>query len=200
MKTLRIYALICGLSLLGTLSAQAAQLATAKVMSVTGTVTKYTADGAESPLSAGDILTEGDGITTSYHSVAMLVFSNGSELTLEENTHITIRELAQKPFSSSQRYEQLQARPKPVADAADSTTGSSLATSRSSSKAPNSTLPPRTAAIRGTQFSAYLRYNVYTGDMILKINNLDGLVDAITRFAGVEYNEGKTGERITTPN
>ena len=60
------------------LTAQAAQLASAKVLSVTGVAVKEAKDGSETPLKAGDILVEGDGVIVSGLSQAMLVFSNGS--------------------------------------------------------------------------------------------------------------------------
>ena len=65
MKNHNFY-LLAILFLLGSFSAQAADLAAAKVLKVTGNVLKYDAGGENKALQEGDILQEGDAITTSF--------------------------------------------------------------------------------------------------------------------------------------
>ena len=62
--------------MIAAVTASAAQLASAKVTEVTGTVTKYTPDGGNAPIKVGDILKEGDSISATALSQAELVFSN----------------------------------------------------------------------------------------------------------------------------
>jgi hypothetical protein len=96
MKTLRIpFTLFCLLAI-SALSAHAAELATAKVLSVSGTRHENRGrafikiGGRESPLKAGDILREGDRLNSTEGSKAFIVFSNGSEITLYQNTSLSI--------------------------------------------------------------------------------------------------------------
>lgn len=197
MKHIRLSAALCGLFLVSAIASHAAQLASAKVLSVTGSVVKYAEDGTETPLAAGDILTQGDGVTTSYMSEANLVFSNGSELTVAENSSITIKELSQTPYSGKKSYEQLDADPSQSQALLELNYGKvdgHVKQLKSGSKF-DITTPLGTAAIRGTKFSVQLFFNVETGDMILLIKNVDGIVDAASRFAGsVEYGRGNVGD------
>jgi chitinase len=64
MKNSRILLVLLALFGLSALTINAAQLATAKVLSVTGTVNTYNADGTESPLAVGAILAQGDSVVT----------------------------------------------------------------------------------------------------------------------------------------
>ncbi|MGB0417093.1 MAG: FecR family protein [Coraliomargarita sp.] len=198
MKYNRFSTLLCGLFLLAAITSNAAELASAKVLSVTGTVTKYAADGSESPLAQGDILKQGDGITTAVLSTATLVFSNGSDIIVEENSSVTIKELSQKPFGGNKSYEQLSADPSQSQALLELNYGKlngHVKQLRSGSNFHIET-PLGTAAIRGTRFFVGLRYNTITGDMMLSIKNLDGLVDALSRYAGsVDYGRGGMGDK-----
>ena len=56
--------------------------------------------------------------------------------------------------------------------------------------------PLGTAAIRGTKFSAELRYNAERRELILIVTNEDGKVDIISRYAGsFEYGRGNVGDK-----
>ncbi|MDQ8194028.1 FecR domain-containing protein [Coraliomargarita sp. SDUM461004] len=186
MKTLRIpFTILCVLAI-SALSANAAQLATAKVLEVMGTVTKYAANGGKGPLKAGDILTQGDEISASALSSAKLVFSNGSELTIEENTSVDITKLEQASFSSSQSYEQLQADPSKSQTLLNLNYGKLNGHVKKLQSGSTFMVETQlgTAAIRGTQFSVELRYNATRGEFELTVNNFDGLVDIISQFGG----------------
>lgn len=198
MKTLHIPILSLALLVIASATAQAGQFANAKVVSVIGTVAKYSPDGSNRPLKVGELLKEGDSISVTALSEAKLVFSNGSELTIEENTSINITKLQQEPFSGGMSYQQLQA------DPSKSQTLLSLNYGKLSGHVkklkPNSSFnietPLGTAAIRGTIWSALLIYDAERGEIVLSVKNFDGLVDIISRYIGqIEYGKGNIGEK-----
>lgn len=198
MKAFKISTLSLALLMLGAVTAQAAQLASAKVVDVVGTVTKYTADGKNTPLKAGDILKEGDSISATALSEAELVFSNGSELTIEENTSVNIAKLQQASFSGNQSYEQLQADPSKSQTLLELNYGQlsgHVKKLRADSQFDIQT-PLGTAAIRGTKWSVLLIYNAERGEFLLTVKNHDGLVDILSRYIGqFEYSEGNIGDK-----
>lgn len=181
MKTLRIpFTILCVLAI-SALSAHAAQLATVKVLSVEGTVTKYTASGDQSLLKAGDILSQGDSISASELSKADLVFSNGSEITVSEGTSVKIAMLEQEPYDGSQTYEQLQADPSKSQTLLELNYGQLNGHVKKLSTASSFRVKTAlgTAAIRGTRFSIGIEFS--SNQLRLTINNIDGLVDLITQ-------------------
>ncbi len=198
MKNSRILLVLLALFGLSALTINAAQLATAKVLSVTGTVNTYNADGTESPLAVGAILAQGDSVVTTALSETLLVFSNGSELTIEENTSITLAELAQEAFSGNKSYEQLQADPSKSQALLELNYGKvsgHVKKLRSGSEFYIET-PLGTAAIRGTTFKVELRYNAERGEFMLFIYNYDGKVDIMSRYAGVfKYGRSNIGDK-----
>lgn len=181
MKTLRIPFIVLCVLALSALSAHAAQLASAKVLKVEGTVSKYAPDGSNTPLKAGDILTEGDSISATALSSAFLVFSNGSEITVNENTSFSISKLEQSTFSGSQSYEQLQADPSQSQTLLELNYGELgfHVKKLQAGSTFNIETPLGTAAIRGTQGTVKLYYNAELGEFILIVTNDDGLVDFI---------------------
>jgi len=187
MKTLRIpFTILCVLAL-GALSAHAAQLASAKVLKVEGTVAKYAAGGGGStPLKAGDILTEGDSVSATALSSAQLVFSNGTEISVEENTSFNIATLEQAPFGGSQSYEQLQADPSQSQTLLELNYGELKFHVKKLQPGSSFDIetPLGTAAIRGTQGAVKLFYNAERGEFILFVSNNDGLVDILSRYNG----------------
>jgi len=198
MKTLRIpFTILCVLAI-SALSTHAAQLATAKVIEVTGTVTKYSASGDQTQLKAGDILVQGDAVSATALSSVKLVFSNGSELTVEENTSLNLAKLEQDSFSGSQTYEQLQADPSKSQTLLELNYGELNGHVKKLS--PGSSFkvetPLGTAAIRGTFFSIKLFYNAERGEFLLIVKNIDALVDIISRYIGeFEYGSGSIGDK-----
>lgn len=195
MKTLRIpFTILCVLAF-SALSTHAAQLASAKVLKVDGTVTKYSADGKQSPLKSGEILTQGDSISATALSSAMLVFSNGTEITVKENTSLNIAKLEQSPFGGGQSYEQLQADPsqsQALLELNYGEVGFHVKKLQPGSSFDIET-PLGTAAIRGTQGSVQLTYNAQIEVFTLKIKNNDGLVDILSKYnGGLSYGNGNT--------
>ena len=117
MNTMRIpFTLFC-LLVISALPSHAAELATAKVLSVSGTIMRSEGGafikigGRESPLKAGDILRQGDRLNSTKGSKAILVFSNGSEITLYQNSSLSIIALEQEPYTSKRVYNELEADP-----------------------------------------------------------------------------------------
>ena len=197
MKTLRIpFTLLCVLAI-SALSAHvthASQLATAKVISVEGTVTKHTTGGVKlngrgRQLKVGDILSEGHSVYSSADSQAFLVFSNGSEITISENTSVKIAELLQEPYDSSQTYEQLQADPSKSQTLLELNYGQLDGHVKKLSGTSSFMIktPLGTAAIRGTKFSVKLVLDIDTNKFELTIRNLDGLVDFIGQNTAAYY-------------
>lgn len=198
MKTHTFSILSLAIFMIASVTSQAAQLASAKVVDVVGTATKYSAAGQQSPLKTGDILKEGDSISVTALSKADLVFSNGSELTIEENTSVNIAKLQQEAFSSNQSYEQLQADPSKSQTLLELNYGklSGHVKKLHSGSQFHVDTPLGTAAIRGTKFSALLIYNASRGEFLLTVKNYDGLVDIISRYVGqFEYGKGNVGDK-----
>lgn len=196
MKTLRIpFTILCVL-VISALSAHAAQLATAKVLSVNGTVTKYSQSGGNSPLKVGEILVQGDSISATALSSAMIVFSNGSELTIEENTSINLTQLEQDSFAGGQSYEELQADPSKSQTLLELNYGELSGHVKKLRPGSNFSIetPLGTAAIRGTKFTIKLFYNAERGEFMLIVKNVDGIVDIISRYLGeIQYGRGNVG-------
>lgn len=194
--------LFCGLVflLLSAVTASA-ELASAKVIAITGTVTKYNSSG-QTRIAAGAILKEGDSLTTGPLGSAKLIFSNGSELTVKENSSFEISELQQEAYNSSNSYEQLQADPSRSQTLLELNYGElegHVKKLRSDSKFHIQT-PLGTAGIRGTRWSATLIYNAVRGEFTLTVNNFDGLVDIMSRYAGgVTFTSDKTATKSVNP-
>jgi hypothetical protein len=214
MKNSRLHLVLLGLFGLSALTINAAQLASAKVLSVRGTVSTYASgqvgeapngsngpskwNNACAPLKIGDILTQDHSIVTSPLSNAGLVFSNGSELTVTENTSITLAELKQEAFGGKKSYEQLKADPSKSQALLELNYGK--ISGHVKQLRPGSVFyietPLGTAAIRGTKFSVEIRYSAERGEYILIVTNKDGKVDIISRYSGsIEYGRGNIGDK-----
>jgi hypothetical protein len=183
---------------LSSLSAAAQQLATAKVIQVTGTVTKYMANGELQQLSTGDLLREGDAVSATALSSADLVFSNGSELTIEENTSVNFATLKQQAFSGNKRFEALDADPSTSQTLLELNYGKvsgHVKKLRSDSSFEVET-PLGTAAIRGTRFTVTLIFNTERQEFMMSVDNIDGLVDVISKYVGsIEYGSANIGDK-----
>jgi hypothetical protein len=222
MKNARLLLALLAIFGLSAFTANAAELASAKVLSVTGFVNSYIPNGSEKPTGAlgispsdtqvnatqvnatqrqvaiGDILKREDSIVTAVLSSAHMVFSNGSELTVNENTSITVAELAQEAFGGNKSYEQLQA--DPSKSQAVLTLNYGKVSGHVKQLREGSTFyiqtPLGTAAIRGTKYEAELRYNTARREFILIVKNMDGKVDILSRYVGsFEYGRGKVGDK-----
>jgi hypothetical protein len=203
MKKFRTYLALVGLFILSALSINAAQLASAKVIEVIGTVTKDSEVGGKGPLRPGDILTQGDSISVTALSSAKLVFSNGSELTVKENTSVAITELAQDPFGGDNSYEQLEADPSKSQTLLELNYGEVSGHVKKLQQGSKFFIktPLGTAAIRGTNFTVKLYYNPEIGEFLLQITNADGYVDVISSYDGdFEFGKGNISDKVYNSN
>ena len=207
MKTLRIpFTLFC-LLVISALYSHAAELATAKVLSVSGLVMRtegaafIKVGGRESPLKAGDILREGDRLNSTEGSKAFIVFSNGSELTLYQNTSLSIIALEQEPYTSQRVYNELEADPSKSQTLLELDYGQLDGHVKKLTKESSFDIKTAlgTAAIRGTRFRIGLLFTA--NKFRLTITNFDGLVDLITQTtAPVITGDTADGEGNTFDN
>jgi hypothetical protein len=203
MKRPYLHLILLALFGLSSLTATAAQqLASAKVLSMSGTVTSESEDGVESPLMIGTILGQGDSIVTGAWSTALLVFSNGSEILVTENSSITIVELSQEAFGGTKSYEQLKADPSKSQSLLQLNYGkiSGHVKSLKAGSRFDIETPLGTAAIRGTKFVIECRYDAKRLEYNLIVNNLDGRVDIISRYPGaVKYGRDNYADKGFDP-
>jgi hypothetical protein len=187
MKTLRIpFTLFC-LLVVSAQYSHAAELATAKVLSVSGTVMKSEGSafikigGRESVVKAGDILREGDRLNSSKGSKAFIVFSNGSEITLYENSSLSIITIEQEPYTSKRVYNELEADPSKSKTLLELDYGQLDGHVKKLTKESSFNIKTAlgTAAIRGTKFRIRLLFTA--NKLRLTITNFVGLVDLITQ-------------------
>lgn len=180
------------------LPAHASELASAKVTAITGSVTLYTAGGQDVPLSIGQILKEGDSISVTALSQVKLVFSNGSELTVEENSSVRLTTLRQEAFAGNQAYEQLEADPSKSQTLLKLDYGELRGHVKKLQKGSKFFIqtPLGTAAIRGTKFTVKFSYNALRGEFKLTVNNIDGLVDIITNHIAQLALEENLGDKF----
>lgn len=204
MKTMRIpFTLFC-LLVISALSSLAAELATAKVLSVSGTIMRTEGGafikigGRESPLKAGDILRQGDRLNSTKGSKAILVFSNGSEITLYQNSSLSIVALEQEPYTSKRVYNELEADPSKSQTLLELDYGQLDGHVKKLTKESSFNIKTAlgTAAIRGTKFRIRL---IFTANKLrLTITNFVGLVDLITQTTApvisgdIDEGEGNT--------
>ena len=187
MKTLRIYFTLFCLSVISALSSHAAELATAKVLSVSGTIMRSEGGafikigGRESTLKVGDILRQGDRLNSTKNSKAILVFSNGSEITLYQNSSLSIIALEQEPYTSKRVYNELEADPSKSQTLLELDYGQLDGHVKKLSKESSFNIKTAlgTAAIRGTKFRIRLLFTA--NKLRLTITNFVGLVDLITQ-------------------
>lgn len=192
-----LFLLLTLLAVLSASTAQAVDLATAKVLKITGNVLKYSGNGNPTELLEGEIIKEGDGITTSFLSSVDLVFSNGSELTIEENSSVSFEKLAQESFGGSKRYEQLSADPSRSQTLLQLNYGQvdgHVKRLRSDSDFEIQT-PLGTAAIRGTRYKVSFIFDTLRGQIVLTVDNYDGIVEFSSPYTGeVVYGKRSTSD------
>ena len=154
--------------------------------------------GRESPLKAGDILRQGDRLNSTKGSKAILVFSNGSEITLYQNSSLSIIALEQEPYNSKRVYNELEADPSKSQTLLELDYGQLDGHVKKLTKESSFNIKTAlgTAAIRGTKFRIRL---IFTANKLrLTITNFVGLVDLITQTTApvisgdIDEGEGNT--------
>ncbi|MEC8219543.1 MAG: FecR family protein [Verrucomicrobiota bacterium] len=137
--------------------------------------------GRESVVKAGDILREGDRLNSSKGSKAFIVFSNGSEITLYENSSLSIITIEQEPYTSKRVYNELEADPSKSKTLLELDYGQLDGHVKKLTKESSFNIKTAlgTAAIRGTKFRIRLLFTA--NKFRLTITNFVGLVDLITQ-------------------
>jgi len=183
MKTPRLIFLFASALALAAASVSAAELATAKAFKVQGKVLYYPEGESSRPLQRGDVLREGDWLTTSPSASVLLVFSNGSSVTVDENSSLTLEELEQEGYKGKKAYSDLKADPSKSTTILTLNYGELNGEVKKLREAStfNVETPLGTAAIRGTVFNVALTYSngVYT----LTVTNVSGSL-AVTGPSG----------------
>ncbi|MFP4203805.1 MAG: FecR domain-containing protein, partial [Opitutales bacterium] len=177
--------------------ANAAELASAKVLEVKGSVT-YHAQGSEKPLKQGMIIKEGADLTTAPLSNAKLAFSNGSILTIQENSSLSFDELSQKSFNGNKTYEELEADPSESQTRLQLNYGKVRGETKKLRDESNFEVssPLGTAAIRGTIFSVLVGYNAERGEYSFQVTNENGEVYVISRYSGaLDFGRGNVASK-----
>ena len=110
---------------------------------------------AAEKVKAGALLTDGHSVETGEGAEAMLLFSNGTVVTVEENTKIKIDSFLQEPFEpGDKKLEDLKEEPSASTGLINLDVGSLVVQTKKLNKKSNFdiTSPLGTAGIRGTQF------------------------------------------------
>ncbi|MEO0508483.1 MAG: FecR domain-containing protein [Verrucomicrobiota bacterium] len=209
MNSKKLYFLTFLLTSIAFLSAQAAELASAKVLGVTGTATKITKYGQSAPIKTGDILKQGDTIQVEELGQVDLVFSNGSELTVEESSSLKLSKVEQESFPGNDTYEQLEADPSVSQTLLELNYGGLSGHVKKLGEGSKFDIltPLGTAAIRGTRFKISLGFDRSSGQLTLQVTNIDGTVLFTSRYSGAisggstvkEYNGGSDNKTSGIP-
>lgn len=194
------YTIIVGLCIAISCPLQA-EVATAKVLELSGYTTIYNSDGAQRAAQVGDVLREGDGL--SVDGELRLAFSTGSELAFEAGARLEITKLRQAPYVGSESYAQLEADPS-VSDV-EVSLYDGLATGHVKTLHPGSSFVLATELgrvdIKGTRFRVNTRFTGNPKDRRLEISNLSGSLDVISRvFEPSESNQGSMRKLVYDDN
>lgn len=161
-------------------------LASAKVLVVEGTVNYGPLGAEETPLTAGTILSEGDSIVTGNLGVVYLIFSNGAGLTIQESSNLVFSRLEQKPFWKDNPSDI------PEEEISKSTTLLELKYGNIKGHVDglsvNSEFRIKTmlgdVRVSGKLFFVELFYSQLQREYVMNAQNIDGIVDLITKFSG----------------
>ncbi|OIO60455.1 MAG: hypothetical protein COZ46_07690 [Verrucomicrobia bacterium CG_4_10_14_3_um_filter_43_23] len=157
--------------------------------------------GATYPLHNGQIFGEGYTIDTEANSSCVLIFSNGSIITIPSNTSITVASCKQEAFDTSAgQFELIQA--DPSASKTELTLNYGELVGNVKKLGPKSTFDvvtqAGTAGIRGTIFYVAFELNVDTGSYNMTIFNADGDVVSTTYNVSMDASGNEVVEQITS--
>lgn len=178
----RLFVFLC----LSALAVQAIPLSSAKVLIVRGAAS-YGAPGSEdTPITEGAILSEGDSIVTGNMDVVYLIFSNGVGLTIEENSNVVFSKLEQKPFwrdNPDEYPEEEISMSNFVLELKYGVVKGHVRGLRTDSEFRIKTILGD-AIVSGNLFSMGLIYDSFKKKYILDVQNVNGIVDFVTKFSG----------------
>lgn len=171
------------------------QLASAKVLSISGSPYVQSGDDHERPIAVGDVLTQGDTLKTEASSKVYLVFSNGSELKLKSNTSLLLKELSQESFIAYKSYEELEADPSKSKWALKLNYGEvsfHVKQLRADSEFSIET-ELGTAFVYGTSGEMGYFLDPRSNQFVISVLNKDGLIDLVSKFSkDVDFGRGNS--------
>lgn len=173
--------------------AQAAPLANAKILNLGGTVTMHKIDNAASAkaIKVGDILTQGDVITTGAQSTVKIAFSNGSIIDLDPNSQIELQIVKQKAYQGQKHYQQLDRDPSESITLLSMNYGSLFGHVKKLTDTSkfNVSTPLGVSIIRGTRFRVSFSFDTLSNNFRFVTNNIDGIVEVFATAdpASVDY-------------
>lgn len=178
----RLFAFLC----LSALAVQAIPLSSAKVLIVKGAASYGALGSEETPITEGAILFEGDSIVTGSMDVVYLIFSNGVGLTIEENSNVVFSKLDQKPFwrdNPDEYPEEEISKSNFVLELKYGVVKGHVKGLRKDSEFRIKTMLGD-AIVSGNLFSMRLVYDSFKKKYILDVQNVNGIVDFVTKFSG----------------
>lgn len=127
------------------------------VIQTRGVVHAYSPQGRKltAPVVRGSVLPVGYSIKTGFFSESILLFSNGTTATVQENSKLRLDKFSQAPFDAqNESFSQLQAEPSSSQVSIDMEIGSLVVQTKKLNKGSSFSIstPVGTAGIRGTQF------------------------------------------------
>lgn len=163
-------------------------------------------DHKSAPAKTGDIVQEGSAIKTGKNSTAVLLFGNGSAITVQPESTFAVDVFQQDPFDpANTNYKDLQAEPSKSKTKVTVSNGEIVGDMRKLNKGSSwdFNTPLGVAGIRGTK--VYIKVSKDSnGKVTVHVSAAEGLV-VVTSKTGETYRVGK-GEEITlsfneaTPN
>lgn len=161
--------------------AQAAPLANAKILNLGGTVTMHKIDNAASAkaIKVGDILKQGDVITTGAESTVKIAFSNGSIIDLDPNSQIELQIVKQKAYQGQKHYQQLDRDPSESITLLSMNYGSLFGHIKKLTDTSkfNVSTPLGVSIVRGTRFRVSFSFDTLSNNFRFVTNNIDGIVE-----------------------
>ncbi len=163
---------------------QAMPLANAKILNLGGTVTVHQGEDIASAtaLKVGDIIKQGDVVSTGSQSTVKFALSNGSVIDLDPNSQVKVEVLQQKPFMGQKTYQNLDRDPSQSITLLNINYGSLLGNVKKLTKTSkfNVKTPLGVAVVKGTRFRVGFSYDTISNYFRFVTNNIDGIVDVVT--------------------
>lgn len=180
MKTILLRLIACSLLLAFSAIGSLAQVSagTIKVLGLSGTVARISADGSSLPLSNGDVLTESDTVVTAADSGAVLVFMNGSSVKVGAGTRLAIEEFKMDPLMDTIEVATLKAEPSVSQTKLNLVYGEMVGDVKKLNKSSSYSIktPAGAAGIRGTTFRLVFIPAADGKTFTFTLSTADGLV------------------------
>ena len=175
--------------------AQAATLADAKILTLAGTATVHSVEDQKSKktLKVGDVIRQGDVVTTGAKDSAKIAFSNGCIINLDPSTQVVLEVVAQEPHQSPRSYQQLVRDPSHSVTLLNINYGSVFGQVKKLTDNSKFNVKTRLGVVvlDDTRFRASYNFNPIANDFNFMINNIDGSVDVIAAYEGSNIYHGK---------